>query len=133
MPDRRLAARVFGMVGINVVIEQRAAAIVRFALRALLTERRDPRRDPVPGDRQQQALGRAVVLCAYRRKRREIHLSGWHMRGRQPGAEQIRARNKPGALTLRHRHHQTRVIVVQHQGELEYCFAVYRPCIRRRR
>ena len=79
MPHRRLAARVLGMVGINVVVEQRAPAIMRLALRALTAKRRDPRRNPVPGDRQHEPLGAAVIL------------SGRHMLLRQSGAKQIRS------------------------------------------
>ena len=131
MPERRLTADMFRVVGVEIVIQQRPAPVVRFGLRRLRAERGHAGRHPVAGNGQQQALRGAVVRHPNLIKRGEIHLSGRNMRRGQPRAQQVGAGNKESAFTLRHRHDQTGIVVVDHEGELEDRFIIYRLCLRR--
>ena len=69
MPEGRLSADMLRVVGVEIVIEQRAAPEVRFGLRRLRAERRHAGCNPVPGNGQQQTLPGAVVLHPNLRKR----------------------------------------------------------------
>ena len=133
MPERGLPADVLGMVGIKIVIEQRASAIVRLTLRRLAAKRGDAGGYPLTGHGQQQTLGGTVVLHPHRRKRAEIDVAVGHMFRRKPGAQQIGAGDIVSAVALRHGNHQPGVVVVQYQGELENRLPIYRLRLRRRR
>ena len=69
MPQRSLAAHVFRVVSIKIVIQQRPAPKVRFALRGLPAKGGHPGGHPFAGHGEQQTLCGAVVLHANLSKR----------------------------------------------------------------
>ena len=55
------------------------------------------------------------------------------MRRGQTRAQQIGAGDKESAFTLRHGHDQAGIVVIDHDGQLENRFIIYRLCLGRRR
>ncbi|MNP52980.1 hypothetical protein D3C76_1474120 [compost metagenome] len=75
MPQGGLAAAVFGVVGIEVVVEQRPFTKMGGAARHLAAEGGDARANPLPRNAEQQPLPGAVILGAHVRQTADVHLS----------------------------------------------------------
>ncbi len=126
MPEGGLAAAVFSVVGIEVVVEQRPFTKMGGAARHLPAEGGHARADPLPGNVEQQPLSGAVVLGTHVLQTADVYLPRWHVLGGQPGAAQIGAGNKILRLPPGDGHHQPGIVVVDDKRQLEHRLVIYR-------